>query len=164
MRILTKELVERAVELVCPAAKEILFAEGTTWGPKWVEGRVEAPGLEEMIKFDFGEEPHRFGEPARKWRREWGEEIYFGEIAEAKLRVVMREGVNASLVVATKPWLLKGGEYLYAGGVYRDGIAVAVSGAKSATDEAIAEMVVSSIVMLAMLETERRQKEGKEQI
>lgn len=154
--ILTKELVRRAIRLVEPAAEEILSASDMIWGPDWVDGRVKIPGLEGIISFYFGS--------AMGWRETWGEEKDFGEIAERKLRVVEREGVNTSIVVATKPWQLKKGEYLYAGGAVRDGICVAVSGAKSQVDEAIAEMVISAIIMLALLETERRLEEGEKQI
>lgn len=157
MRILTEELVRRAINIVEPTALEILSRPSTIWGPTWVEGRVRAPGLEKIIKFNFEAIPG-------PWKPEWGEEKDFGEIAEKKLHVAEREGVNTSVVVATRPWKLEKGEYLYAGGATRHGISVAVSGAKSQTDEAIAEMVISAIVMLALLETERRLKEGQEQI
>ena len=158
MRILTEELVERAIKFVRPSVERILEAGGTTWGPKWVEGRVKAPGLENIIKFLYG-----ITFP-NTWDSDWGEVKHFGEIAEKKLCVADREGVNTSIVVATRPWNLKEGEYLYTGGATRNGISVAVSGAKSKTDEAIAEMVISTIVMLALLETERRLEEGEEQI
>ncbi len=156
MRILTEELIEKAVNFVRHTAESILFIPGTTWGPNWVKGRIKAPGLKKIIEFHFG--VHGI------WRSTWGREKDFGEIAEKKLDVLRREGVNTSVVVATKPWQLKEGEYLYAGGAVRDGICVAVSGAKSQTDEAIAEMIISTVVMLAQLETERRLKEGEEQI
>lgn len=162
-RIITKGMVLEAIALVGPSADKILSTPGTTWGPQWVEGRVMAPGLEEVIKFDFGEPSSRLGEPNpfRSWKKEWGPEIYFGEIAEMKLRATEREMDNTSLVVATNPWNLELGEFLYGGGVYRDGICVGVSGAKEKTDEAIAEMVATAIAMLALLETERRIKEGE---
>lgn len=157
--IITTEMAIRAIQLIRPAVEEkILNTEGTTWGPKWVEGRMKLPGVEETIKFVFGITR------AIVWNPEWGKEVSFGRIAEAKLRVVMREGVNTSVVVATRPWQLMEGEYLYAGGAVRDGICVAVSGAKSATDEAIAEMVISAIVMLALLKTEKMLKSGLAQI
>lgn len=156
MRILTEELVRRAIKIVRPAAEEILKTETAVWGPRWVEGRVMAPGVKEVAEFLFGW--------VDTWDPEWGERRDFGKIAEAKLRVAEREGVNTSIVVALRPWNLKEGEGLYAGGAVRDGICVAVSGAKSAADEAIAEMVISAIVMLAFLETERRIQEGEKQI
>ena len=156
MEIITKELVRRAVEFVKPAVKKILDVEDTTWGPRWVEGLVKIPGLEERLSFTLGK--------ITKWNPTWGETISFGRIAAAKLQVVEREGVNTSILVATKPWKLEKGEYLYSGGAVRDGICVAVSGAKGRTDEAIAEMIISAITMLAFLETEKRLKEGQEQI
>jgi hypothetical protein len=157
MRIISVNLVRGAIELVRPTAEKILDTEGTTWGPKWVEGRVKAPGLEEIGTFDFGT-------TSRAWDPAWGEEKYFGEIAEKKLYVADREGVNTSIVVTTRPWNLKEGEYLYDGGATRNGITVAVSGAESKTDEAIAEMVISAIVMLASLETKERLEKGQEEI
>lgn len=155
MKIITEGLVKKAIELVRPAAEKILNAEDTTWGPKWVEGLIKAPGLEEELSFLFGK--------VTEWNPSWGA-IFFSKIVAAKLQVVKREGVNTSILVATKPWKLEEGEYLYPGGAVRDGICVAVSGAKGRTDEAIAEMVISAIVMLAFLETEKRLKEGQEQI
>ena len=64
--------------------------------------------------------------------------------------------MSTRLVVANQPWNLKAGEYLYSGGVTRGNICVAVSGAKGSTDEGIAEMVLSTIIMLAQLETSER--------
>lgn len=168
MRILTKELVEKAIELVRPVAEKILNTEGTTWGPKWVRGVVKLPGLLgplDVIGFEFGDVSiDDFGDVSTEWNPDWGERKNFREIAETKLETAIREDMNTSFVVATRPWQLLPGEYLYAGGATRNGISVAVSGAKGVTDEALAEMVISAIIMLALLETEKRLKEGKEQI
>jgi len=162
MRILTKELVKEAIELVRPAANKILETEGLTWGPKYVEGIVRITGLGEIIAFDFGDTTPKYNKKA--WDPKWGEQKNFALIARAKLSVVVREGMNTSLVVATRPWKLEPGEYLYAGGATRDGISVAISGAKGWVDEALAEMVISAISMLAHLETDKRLEEGKKQI
>lgn len=156
--LLTKELIEEAVKLVSPAALAILDAKGTTWGPKWVEGYVSSDGLSERLGFVIGEYS---GSP---WPKEWGGRKNFLDIALAKLLVVEREKLSTSVIVATRPWLLRDGEYLYAGGVARDGIYVAVSGAKSYVDEALAEMVLSAIIMLAHLKCDKMKQEGKNQI
>lgn len=147
MPIVTEGMVKTAIALVRPAAQTMLKTKGLTWGPKFVEGSVRVRGLR-VIDFCFGTVPG-------KWNPKWGEEMNFAKIASRKRRLAERGRANTSVIV-TKPWTLLDGDYLYAGGVYRDGIAVGVSGAKSATDEAIAEMVVSTIVMLAHLETEKR--------
>ncbi len=161
MRILTAKLIRKAVELVRPSAEEILNTEGTTWGPKWVEVIVSAPDQDILSSAPVFHT--RFGEET-PWQLEWGKEKDFIRIAFAKLYVAEREGVNTSIVVATQPWKLKKGEYLYPGGATRDGISVGVSGAKGVTDEAIAEMIISAIIMLAQLEAGQRLKEGKAEI
>lgn len=153
--IITGELIREAIELVAPTAEAILATEGCTWGPKWVEGRVDVPKLG-LTDFRFGKKT--------EWDSVWGEKRDFVPIAMKKLEVVKRLCKNTSVVVATSPWLLRDGEYLYPGGVYRDGIAAAASGAVGWVDEVLAEMVVSAIIMLANLEADRRKKEGKMQI
>ncbi len=148
MRILTEELVKRAIALTAPGAEAILNTTGTTWGLRWVAGFVMGPGLAEPIWFEFGED--------ERWNPEWGKPINFTEVARAKLNASRREGLPTSVIAATKPWLLRRREFLYPGGTTRDGITVAVSGAKGRTDEALAEILLSTIIMLAMLEVDRR--------
>ncbi len=155
MGILTTRLISKAVELVRPSVEEILNAEGTTWGPKWVEVVVRASEIPVFHAL--------FGEPT-PWVLEWGKEKDFAKIALSKLHVARREGISTSIIVATQPWKLKKGEYLYPGGATRDGISVGVSGAKGITDEAIAEMVISAIIMLAQLEIKQRLEDGRSEI
>lgn len=157
-RIITPELITRALEMVMPATKEILNDPRAIWGPRWVNGEIDAPGLEKPYTFGFQVTE------SRKWNNEWGNKVDFAEIAHKKLAVVKRLGLSTGAVAKLMPWLLMEGEYLYAGGAWRDGICVAVSGAKSATDEAIAEMIISAIVMLSLLDAEKRLAEGKTQI
>ena len=157
MRILTEALVEKAIELARPTALAILGEKGTTWGPKWVSGCVKGPGLSREVAFDIGEVSER-------WEPEWGVRVRFIDIARSKLRVVEREGTPTSVLIATEPWRLEEGEYLYEGGVTRNGICVAVSGAEGRADEAIAEVVVSVIVMLAFMDVSERVKENRWQI
>ena len=152
MKIITEEMVKRAISLAVPSAKAILAAEGMTWGPRWVEGFVTAPGL--------GEIPFRFGE-VTKWNPKWGDERDFQPIAYKKLQLAKRTGDDTSIVVSVCPWQIQEGEYLYPGGVSRFGISAGASGAKGRTDEALADILVCIIMMLANLETDRR-KEAKE--
>ena len=153
MRILTEMMVTKAIEMVRPAAETILSTAGTTWGPRWVEGWVAERDLTKRISFNFGTS-------SRDWNPKWGDLKDFSKIASAKLDVVWREGMSTRLVVAIQPWTLRPSEYLYSGGVIRGSICVAVSGANGATDEAIAEIVLSSIIMLAQLEADERMMRG----
>ncbi len=157
MRILTKDLVKKAIELARPSALAILNEAGTTWGPKWVSGCVKGPGLSTEVTFDFGEVSDR-------WEPEWGVQVKFIDIARTKMRVLEREGIPTSVLIATEPWRLEQGEYLYEGGVTRNGISVAVSGAEGRADEAIAEMVLSAIVMLAFMDVNDRVRQNRMQI
>ena len=152
MRILTQEMIAKAIELVRPSAEKILNTEGTTWGPRCVAGWIAIRDPQILLNsFTFGTT-----KDTQDWKPEWGEYKDFVRIADSKLQVVLREGMSTRLVIATQPWKLKAGEYLYPGGVIRGDICVAASGAKGSTDEAIAEMVLSVIIMLAQLETSKR--------
>lgn len=157
MRILTKTMIELGIKFARPSAEKILNTKGTTWGPRWVKGWVAVRDSAWRISFTFG---------ARNddWKPEWGGYKDFAKIAHAKLEVALREGMSTRLVVATQPWRLEEGEYLYPGGVTRGNICVAVSGANAATDEGIAEMVLSAIIMLAQQTTSERLRTGNNKI
>lgn len=157
MGILSRDLVNKALKLAEPSILAILNEEGLTWGPKWVVGCMTGPGLlNENILFQFGKD---YG---KEWNNaEWGNQEMFFEIAKAKLKLVMREKMASSVIASTKPWVLEGGEFLYTGGYYQDGIGAAVSGALARTDEACAKIIHVSITMLAFLEAENRIRENR---
>lgn len=148
--IITKDMVEFALELAKPSAETILdTAPGlATWGPRWVEGLVKVPGLVRPIRFQFGK--------ITPWDTQWGELRNFAVVAEKKLGVVVRLGMNSSAIVAQMPWMLEDDEYLYSGGATDRGISVAASGAKGWADEAISKIVIDMIIMLAHLDVDRR--------
>lgn len=147
--IITEELIKAAFGLVEPTVEVILLADGTTWGPRWVEGFVSAPGTDGTVPFKFGK--------VTEWNEKWGpKRDSASEIATMKLQVTEDTGEDTSTIVAVAPWLLKNGQYLYPGGASRLGISVAVSGAKGWVDEAIANMVIDCIIMLARLEVDAR--------
>jgi hypothetical protein len=147
MVIITEGMVTKAVTLVRPTALTLLRTKGLTWGPKFVEGNIGIACLP-SIAFGFG--------TMTRWDPKWGEEIDFAKIAQRKRRQAQRVRANTSTTVAAKPWILWKGDYLYSGGVYRDGIAVGVSGAYGWVDEAIGTMLIDVIVMLAHLEVDKR--------
>lgn len=78
--------------------------------------------------------------------------------------IITEEMVKRAISLAVpsaKAILAADGEYLYPGGVSQFGISAGASGAKGRTDEALADILVCIIMMLANLETDRR-KEAKE--
>jgi hypothetical protein len=146
--IITKELVDRAIYLVFPSIEAILAEEGTTWGPKWVSGIINAPGLKKSITVAIGSHD----EP---WKAEWGEDKS-AKIAAKKLELAERIGGSTGAVVTICPWLVEDGEYLYPGGMSKYDISVGISGAMGWVDEMIANMIIECIIMLSHLETDRR--------
>lgn len=160
MVVLGEESVKEALEMLIPGIISILDQQKTTWGPKFVYGSLSYPsteGLNTITKFHFGD----IDAP---WNPEWGEKKDFPAVAESKRRLAARLKVATSEAVAMEPWNLQEGEFLWPGGFYRLGISVGISGAMGRTDEAIAEMVVSAIIMLARLETDKRIQEHKMRI
>jgi hypothetical protein len=157
--LITKKLIQKAIKLTRPSAIAILETEGATWGPKAVIGYIEAYGIKKRIYYDFN-----FDKDV-EWQAGWGKPEKFSDIAEKKLDVVMKHYMNTSTIVALYPALLDEGEFLYAGGAYREGIGGAsASGAKGWADEAISEILLININMLVQLEKDRRIKEDKMEI
>lgn len=148
--IINQTLVLQAIEMARPTAEVIIHTPGANWGPTWVEGRVMAPGLTHPIPFIFGQQTD--------WDPAWGPVRDFRSIALFKLAVVMREEKPTSVIVFIKPWLLQDGELLYSGGAHRDGVSVACSGIKGRADEAIGDVVIDCIQLLALLEADRRRE------
>lgn len=154
--IITEDIVQKAICLTNLSAKAIFNTEGTTWGPKWVEGHVKAPGLSRVVPFILGEKT--------EWNPDWGEERDFSSIAFKELQAASRNSDDTSIIVAVCPWVLMDDEYLYPGGVSRFQISAATSAAKGRTDEALADILVTIIIMLAHLETDARVEEKRMQI
>lgn len=157
--IINGDMVQLAFYLISPSVEEILKADETTWGPKYVEGVLSAPGLKEDFLFRFGEVP-------LTWDPKWGElpKKSFLDIAKGKLQLAKREKENTSVTVLNKPWLVADGEYLYAGAAFRDGITAAASGAKGWVDEAISSLFIDTVIMLAHLDADRRVANNQKQI
>jgi len=146
MIIIDQTMIDRAINLIEPTAQAIFATRDLVWGPPWVHGAISVPNIPEDLLF-------RFGDP-NPWNPEWGEIRDFAEVAKRKLELAKRLKMNTSVAINLYPWLLKEGEYLYPGGVYRDGIACGVSGAKGWVDECLAEMVVSAIIVFAHIKTD----------
>lgn len=156
-RILTPEMLREAITLTKPSALAILKNPKAIWGPKRVAGLVKGPGIEEPVKIVF--------EIKEPWNlSKWGKKDKYWKIAMAKLAVVERLHMSTTIVLATMPWMLQSGEFLYIGGVYENGISVAFSGGRGWADEAIGKHLLANIIMLAHLEAERRIEAGEEKI
>lgn len=158
MGILTKNLVWKAISLAEPGVLAILNHPGATWGPKWVAIFVDGPGLAEPQSFHMGENLKG------RWSSDWGKPSDYDDIAKKKLEAVSRERESTRSLVSNCPWLFEKGEFLYVGGVFHDGISVAVSGAAGTADEAIAAIIVANIRMLCFFEVEKKIKVEDEKV
>lgn len=115
----------------------ILADDEAVWGPRWVEVHMRIWGCENLFLYTFGRR--------EQWKEEWGAPKDFMQIAAAKSHLALRSGFNTSLAVASNPLVLRQGDYLYPGGVVKDGLAVGVSGVKGETDERIAWIILLAI-------------------
>ena len=149
MRIITREMIERALLLAKPTIEWVLRQPDAIWGPTWVVGYIRAPGLRSDVPFIFGEVPN-------EWNLAWGKKRDFTTVARAKLKLADRRKQDTSITVANCPWLLEEGEFLYPGGSTYLDISVGTSGAMGWADEAISNIIMCLIIMLAHLETDRR--------
>jgi hypothetical protein len=139
--ILNDELIREAIGLALPSI--CLMIKRFNWGPQgvvigvdWVE-RPKPPFLHVMEELG----------PEESWEEKW--KYNFRELVFNKLSVILRAGGRAtSEDIILKPWLLKEGDCLYAGGVIEDGIAVVASGACEETDKAISKDVLNKIQFL----------------
>lgn len=158
MMIITNDLIKKALEMARPTAEVILATDGMTWGPKWVEGFLRAPGIDGEVPFKFGN--------VTEWDEAWGpkEKSDFSGIAMEKLDLADSFGTETSRIVSVAPWIIPDGAYLYQGGASDQGISVGVSGARGWVDECISQIVINCIVMLAHLETDTRVAKGNKQI
>ena len=153
--IITTEMVKQACSFAEPTILAILDdpKQKCVWGPAYVEVMISIPHNEKVIRAAFGASPEK-----KEWKKEWKTPKEFKNVAQKKLNAVLREGGMTSDLVNVAPWLFEKGEYLYPGALMRYGIAIAVSGARGRADEAIAEIILSMITMLAYLETDQRKK------
>ena len=154
-KILTQELVNKAVELLRPAVEKILEDKDCIWGPAWVE--LVFSGHNCVFAFT------KFGNKT-EWNDEWGEEKNFYALATAKHDLSRREGMSSSQIVLLKPWLLERGDWLYSGSSCSDDLVCGVSGAKGEIDEMIADLLITTVKGLCVLRRKELQDNGVKQI
>lgn len=157
-RILTEELVRRAINLATPSINAVLAEKDTVWGPRWVAVAVSGAGLEQPITAIVGQ--------VEQWKAAWGEQKDFREIALAKTSLAERTGMATQVVVYRHPWLLEEGDFLFQGGIATEpgGLTVTASGAYGETDEGISELVKALIVMLCRLRVKQLKEAGIERL
>lgn len=141
--IVTRDLAAEAVRLALPAIEPALARPGVS-GEGVLHIVVMDPradprrlAFEEAILYE-----HAVGDPAS-----WGAD-YRG-FARAKAGLAWRLQCDTHLVQELRPHLLGRGDTLLWGGVVRDGLVVAASGAHPWFDEAFANAVAGFLIALA---------------
>lgn len=141
--LVTRELAAEAVGLALPAIERALTRPGVS-GERVLHLVVMDPvanpagsEFEDAILYE-----HTVGDPAS-----WGAD-YRG-FARAKAALAWRLQCDTHLVQELRPHLLRPGDTLLWGGVVRDGLVVAASGAHPWFDEAFANAVAGFLAALA---------------
>ena len=130
--LLTKDLAQRAVDLVRPSIEKILGSELAGGRPSLYLA-VLTPGSDLLLYEES------FGEPEVTWK------YPYDDIALAKTHLCQRTGMVARNVQRDAPWLYEKGDTRYVGGVIENGLVVAASGLQDYLDEMISWMVLSAI-------------------
>ena len=141
--LMSRELAREAVALALPAIERALARPG-----------VSGEGVLHLVVMDPRADPartafedailyeHAVGDPAA-----WGAD-YRG-FARAKAALAWRLRCDTHVVQELRPHLLRAGDTLLWGGVVRDGLVVAASGAHPWFDEAFAHAVAAFLIALA---------------
>ena len=139
---LAQSIFGLAVTITDAYARALLRAEGMTWGPRHVRVAAGLPQVDELLFATLGDE-----EP---WRDEWGDEVDLTQMAENKLLQSLRAHAPSGTLASRAPWHLRSGDYLTAGGVCSEdnAIAVGVAGAHGLANEAIAQVLLLTMVQL----------------
>lgn len=155
---LGRTIFGQAVEVTNPYVRALLDIDGMTWGPRYVEVAVGLPQNDELLWATLG-----LVEP---WQEEWGDPVDFKPIAENKLLQALRGNGPSSDLPLRAPWHLRPGDYLAGGGVCSpDGaIAVGVSGAYGLADEAIARVLLTTILQLYRVWAEDLRDAGSQRV
>lgn len=146
--LLTKEIVEKAIEISLPTIRNMVEVGG--WGPKGVVILIDGPGLNEPFYYAMDE----LG-PENEWVQKWG--AHFGAIAHQKLAAT-ETGMSSAEINAMEPWMITGIMSLHRGGVTKGKsgkLRGSASGAKGPTDVAIVELVLTAVALLCHLKRDR---------
>jgi hypothetical protein len=153
--LVSRELAEEAVGLALPAIEAALKRPGVSgegvlhvvvMDPHAVPGR---DAFEDAVLFE-----RPVGDPGS-----WGAD-YRG-FARAKAALSWRLQCDTHVVQELRPHLLQGGDTLIWGGVVRDGLVVAASGAHPWFDEAFANAVAGFILALAQEKARGARERGE---
>jgi hypothetical protein len=137
--LLTKNIITIACNLARPMVEQILIGPLFIWGPGWVNlvCIAELSNQQQCIYSTiFGEKTY--------WDPKWGEKKDFEVVAVQKAKLALSAKQDTGAVIQNTPWLIGKDQYLFPGGVYAQGIAIGVSGAKSSADEMIAKIVLAT--------------------
>ncbi len=166
-RILTRELVNEALDFLAPSIEAMLKVKGAAWGPRYIITATDGPGLDDLVHRAFGEPVVEEDWPTGPTG--WGDYMptsSFRILADQKCRAARRNGEATFITIALRPQNFDEEEYLYAGGVAeRKGeLAVGASGLHGFVDEWVAWMIYRAVETLCRQEGADRIEKGNKKI
>jgi hypothetical protein len=151
--LLTKELIEEAIEIALPTIR--LVVKAATWGPLGLVIGVESDDLEDQVI-------HRMEElgPKETWPEQYHQD--FEEIVQQKLATA-RLGFDSHIVVSEEPWLIQEGCSFYQGAAVSPSgkLRAAASGAYGTTDYRCAKIILEVIGALCSIKIVKLEKANK---
>ncbi len=140
--LLDKTAAEEAVRLALPAIEAALQRPGVS-GERVLHLVILDPHANRNLPFEQAVlHEHSVGDPAS-----WGAD--YRSFARAKAELAWRRGCDTHVLQELRPHLLRTGDTLLWGGVCRDGLTVAASGAHPWFDEAFANAVAGFLLAIA---------------
>lgn len=154
--LVTKQLLETAIQLATPSIEAILACDRFVWGPRWVSVWIETESGVDLYVV-IGQETD--------WNPQWGARgIGFKPVARQKLITSLREKADTLWLITLAPHRLQKNDYLYPGGVYKRGVGIGVSGAKGEADHAIGHIILDMIDLLLWMSLRQHKELGVSQI
>lgn len=145
--LLSKDLVERAFDLVAPSI-ELLFSSEIANRRVLVVNVVNPRDGIELSHRVFGDLPHD------KWSRE------YKQLALEKAELAHEHKMNTAMLVHMFPHLMQHADVKFRGGVFYMGIPVGSSGTQGYIDEMVGRWVAVAIVGLIHLDIEPSLKDN----
>ncbi len=156
--MISKKLVDNAIDLAHPQILAIMENPAFIWGPRYVSIAVVSPHLDRILQYVVSNPKQR------EWNPEWGEAAEYGGIAIWKAKTALEKGVPTSVLANDFPLSLQRGQlFRYPGGVPgpRNEFAVGTSGIMGRGDEAISKIIITLMEALAHLEVDKAVIEKK---
>ena len=140
--LLTKELAHDVLTLLRPAILKLIDSFGGSQGLVCI-----CVGTEKLPFID-----REIGSATGDWK------YPYDDLARTKAVMSLREKMGTGDILG-QPWRLEKDDVLYRGGIYKEGLAVGVSGLEEDEDVLIARLIIETIIMVVKRKSKELSKE-----